>query len=481
MPRVSSPSFRVVVKRKVLRDGTYPVRLSCNWHGQSEIGLGFSLPSPSMFDVVRQRVKRSCPNHSLYNKVIEEKLSIVSNDYLSKLRDGVTVFTSHGLLECLRSEGADVGSDGSLVSSCFERVIAKKSYGTSNYYKVLKNHVIRCYGDVSMVDIVDGEKFLSYLDGLDVVDGTRRTLLTLFNAVWQYNIEKGYLPSTCKFPIGKSVINSYVSESRPYHLNVYQLEVLYNHYLKSVLSLENAIRIGLLRGLDIKNGGTGGNVSLDLDFALSYDEIISRGSMTWAMALYGCMVFLGGASPVDMGKMKVGEGFVEIVKDGKRYWKVSGYRSKTGVRFGRDILINSLTKAFFLPFLETADSRDGYLFNILRISPDDKRDITNKRIERLRMRSFSNLVNPLIKELWPVLNEQIRQENKHRAIPHNLIDEDGRFYSARHSFGTVALSRSSDINALCSQMGRSASGISTYIHALTEDELLIEESNKIGF
>lgn len=481
MPKISSPSFKIVVKRKVLSDGSYPVRIVCNWHGQSEVSLGISLSSPSDFDKVRQRVKKSCPNHSLYNKTIEEKLGIVTSDYLSKLRGGVTVFTAKGLLDCLRASGSDGGADGSLVSSCFARVIAKKSYGTSNYYKVLKNHVIKCYGDVSMSEIVDGEKFVSYVDGLDIVDGTRKTLLTLFRAVWEYNVEKGYIPESCKFPIGKSVISGYVGTSRPYHLNVYQLEVLYNHYLRSVLEMENAAKIEISRGVDMRNGGNGGRVNIPLDFAVPYEKIIERGSMTWAMALYGCMVFCGGASPVDMGKMRVGEGFVEIEDGGKRYWKVSGRRSKTGVPFGRRIIINSLTKAFFLPFLETAASRGNYLFNILRISSDDTRDITDKRAERLRLRSFSNLVNPLVKGLWVELNAIISKENEGRAIPRNLIDEGGRFYSARHSFGTVALSRTTDLNSLCSQMGRSASGISTYIHALTEDELLIAESNKIGF
>ena len=93
MPKLSSPSFKVVIKSKPLSDGTYPVRLQSNWHGQSEVSLGISLSSPSDFDKVRQRVRKSVRNSAVFNRIIEQKLLIVNQDYMSKLSSGVTVFT----------------------------------------------------------------------------------------------------------------------------------------------------------------------------------------------------------------------------------------------------------------------------------------------------------------------------------------------------------------------------------------------------
>lgn len=480
MPKLSSPSFKVVIKSKPLSDGTYPVRLQSNWHGQSEVSLGISLSSPSDFDKVRQRVRKSVRNSAVFNRIIEQKLLIVNQDYMTKLSSGVTVFTHRGLLDCIRSTGVDTSDNGSLVSSCFTYVMKKKIVGTAGYYKVSMNHVIRCYGDVSLTEITDGDKFLEYLDGRGICDSTRRTILTLFAAVWQNAVSRGAVPSSCKFPIAPEVYNRLRRNVRPYHLDEFQLEVLYEHYMRSVLTTECFIDIDLRRTMSIKNGSNG-IISGHVEFSKPFNEIIRRGSMDWAMAIYGCMLFCGGASPIDMGKMKVGEGFVEFVKDGKRAWKVSGMRSKTGRQFCRTIRISPLTEAFFRPFIETADERQGYLFNILRISHDDDRDITDRGIERRRMRSFSNLVNPLLVKLWGELNAIISEENKRNNRSRNLIDVNCRMYSARHSFGTVSLSKSGNINALCSQMGRSPSGIATYVHMLMEDELLMEESEKLGF
>lgn len=478
MPRLSSPSFKVVIKGKALSDGTYPIRIQSNWHGQSEVGLGISLPSLSDFDKARQRVRKTVPNHQLINQTIEQRLLVVRQDYLSKVASGVTDFTAKGLLDCLRSESVPV--DNSLVSSCFDHVMNGKGFGTSNFYKVTKNHVIRCYGDVPMRTITDGEKFMSYLRGRGLKESTMRTVATLFGAVWSDAVERHLIHSDVEFPIKKSVIKRLSRNSSLLFLNEYQLELLYEHYLMSVLELRNAGDIIVANEVMKKMNSTLRSHH-DLEFKLSYEEIIKRGSMTWAEAIFGCMVFCGGASPIDLGKMKLGEGFKEVIIGGKRYWKVSGLRSKTNKPFNRNIPVNALTSAFLLPFINTAASRGGYVFNVMRLGSDDDKDLSDKRNQRIRMDAFSNLINPKLKELWDVLNEKIKHENSLRHSKKGLIDTGCTIYSARHCFGTVHLSRSGNIHALCSEMGRSASGITTYIHQLTDDEKLAEDSEKLGF
>lgn len=478
MPRLSSPSFKVVIKGKALSDGTYPIRIQSNWHGQSEVGLGISLPSLSDFDKARQRVRKTVPNHQLINQTIEQRLLVVRQDYLSKVASGVTDFTAKGLLDCLRSESVPV--DNSLVSSCFDHVMNGKCFGTSNFYKVTKNHVIRCYGDVPMRTITDGEKFMSYLRGRGLKESTMRTVATLFGAVWADAVERHLIPYDVEFPIKKSVIKRLSRNSSLLFLNEYQLELLYEHYLMSVLELRNAGDIIVANEVMKKMNSTLRSHH-DLEFKLSYEEIIKRGSMTWAEAIFGCMVFCGGASPIDLGKMKLGEGFKEVIIGGKRYWKVSGLRSKTNKPFNRNIPVNALTSAFLLPFINTAASRGGYVFNVMRLGSDDDKDLSDNRNQRIRMDAFSNLINPKLKELWDVLNEKIKHENSLRHSKKGLIDTGCTIYSARHCFGTVHLSRSGNIHALCSEMGRSASGITTYIHQLTDDEKLAEDSEKLGF
>lgn len=478
MPKLSSPSFRVVIKGKVLRDGTYPIRIQCNWHGQSEIGLGISLSSISDFDKVRQCVRKTVPNHQLLNQTIEQRLLVVRQDYLSKVASGVTDFTAKGLLDCLRSDSVPV--DNSLVSSCFDHVMGDKGFGTANYYKVAKNHVIRCYGDVPMRTIKDGDKFVEYLRGRSLKDSTMRAVITLFGAVWADAVERHLIPSDVEFPIKRSFIKKLSREYSLLYLNEYQFDELKEHYLFSVLEPYNAANIIIAEQVAERNNGTRQSKRAPV-FNLPYEEIIKRGSLTWAEALYGCMVICGGASPIDMGKMRLGEGFREVVVNGVRYWKVYGQRSKTRKSFRRTIPINSITSAFLLPFIETAASRDNYLFNIMKLGADDDKDLTDKKNQRIRMDSFGNLINPKLKELWGILNGIIEEKNKKRVRSRGLIDLDCTMYSARHCFGTVHLSRSGNIHALCSEMGRSASGISTYIHALTEDEQLAEDSEKLGF
>lgn len=470
MPRLSSPSFKVVVKRKVLGDGSYPVRIQSNWLGQSEVGLGFSIPSLSHFDKARQRVKKSCPNHDLFNTIIEQKLAIVRKDYLTKLESGINVFTAKGLLDCLRAGGI-VANDKRLVSSCFEACCRSRSItlGTQRYYGTVKRHVIKCYGDVPMSEIIDGQKYLSYLDGLGVGDATKRINITTFRAVWEYAVENDLIPFSCPFPIKKSVIKRFNRTPRVQFLTDGQLSSLVAYYLGLVLKPEYVSWMFGSWSLTEKK-----QFNLEDAVALTDEQMVSRSKWgdgeRYSIMMYLIMSIFGGLSPVDLGKMKVGDLKKFRDKDGDWSWCCDGNRTKTGTEFHPLCKVNCLSELLFEPFIRTAHLREGYLFNILY---EEGIDLSEKYYERSRMNVFSGLVNRHLKKVWKRLNANVGEGGQ-------LIDEDTVFYSARHTFASRFVDKSGNISALCSILGRSPNNIATYVHVLTDKQRLSDEVSKLG-
>lgn len=475
MPRLSQPSFKVVVKSKVLRSsGQYPVRIQANWLGQSEIGLGISLSSPNDFDKKRMHVKKGVPNAALFNRIIDEKLMIVQNDFMEKRRSGVTAFTAKGLLDCLRVDSSQGTVDRSLVSSCFDSLMSEKRVQTGSYYKVARNHVIRCYGDVPLASIVDGVKFIRYLDGLGLSDASKRAILTLFRAVWLRAVRDGVVPKSLDCPVSDESISRLRRGNRVQFLSEFQFNVLCKWWLKQLYGqrpdadyFSCPVHWDSFNERDYESDVRG--------IVMSDNEIVSRdGGQFYAVGMYLAMVMLNGLSPCDMSELMLDD--VRVVHDGLRSaWRFDKPRRKTGKVFHVTCKRTVLARIIIEPWLRTAHKRGGRIFNITRLDGDDRADLRSDAVVRRRLNVFNNLVNPRLKEVFKWLNRNEIADDRQK------IDEGSTLYSARHTFASLFLEKSGNISALCSALGRSANSIATYCHALTEDSKLMDELDKMPF
>ena len=463
MPRLSQPTFRCIVRSKPSSDGQYPVRLQVNYKGQSELSLGISVPSPSLFDKARQLVKKSCPNSKMLNQVIQSKKSELEKARLVLDATGET-YSHRELVSSVKKPMTVEDVDRSTFSYLFKDFTLDKRYGASCQYKTVLKHLISVYGDVRM-DSVDGRLFMRYAESKGWSPAYRKTVLALWRAVHEHGIEGGVLSKP--FSITKKMVAKLPKPVERYtFLSERQLDYLFQEYLIDVCGA-NGAEIAVKRKV-VKN------MTMNPEFIMSFDEITKRGSRTWVMGMYIAMVLLKGLAPVDMAKMRV-EDLVEEVdaETRKLCWTYEGSRSKTGVAFKFPVMQTSLAKAVLIPFIKTAHKRNGLLFNILRSEFEDKVvDLRDEKSVRSKLDTFFNCINPKLKSLWKEFNAGLKDKTL-------TFDEDLTMYSGRHSFACKFVNHSSSLGVLGTVMGRSINTLGVYVHKIKESQTLMDEIKKL--
>lgn len=467
MPRLTQPQFKAIAKTRALSDGSFAIRMRCQWKGQSQVSLGFSVPSLSDFDSKRGMVRKSCVNSSMFNKIIQSALLKCQQHYLSLVSSG-TPFDSSVLLSCLREELTPDSCSGNTLSEVFCRYLSGKREGSKRQYRTVLSHLIKVYGDVDITLVRDGKRLWAYVEGLDWTDNTKRTFYALANAVFEWCREEEGVG--CEFPIPKRQYKKIRRNvGRLTYLNSKQFEWLYTRYC--IANIVDGAEYSVFRQVSKSNG-----YGRKFVFSRSDDEIIERSvrNPSWAASMYLAMVLFWGLAPVDMALLRLSDLKEEFI-DGMPCWYVRGLRCKTGVSYNFPIIRNAFSESILLPYIRTAHKRGGYLFNIIRTEKEAKVvDVSDELSMRRKMMAFSNIINPMLKDLWMRMNEETKGIG--------VVDvEKTSLYSARHTFASLFLARDGSLGGLATGMGRSINTLGVYVHQINETSVMMEEAAKMDF
>lgn len=182
-----------------------------------------------------------------------------------------------------------------------------------------------------------------------------------------------------------------------------------------------------------------------------------------ALALFGAMWMLNGIAPIDITMLRR-ENVGEKVIDGVRYWSIEYKRKKT-VRQVKALLRQDdlMTQMLFGKFLDTCESRGGWVFPILLRDGMSESSINDRK---------SNVLVKLKRWFLEWCSSEGIEVNR----------EEFCFYTVRHTYASVYANKpGASLRGLASLMGRSVSNIETYVHQLSEDSDLVKASEVVGF
>lgn len=178
------------------------------------------------------------------------------------------------------------------------------------------------------------------------------------------------------------------------------------------------------------------------------EGLLQRTSKQFVLAFFLCSYQMQGLAPVDMLQLK-SENVTETTVNGIEVYKIVTKRQKTKVPLTIIVPKMKLAADILKFLLESADTRDGYVFPIY-YADCDKNKLS---------RTFNTCAN------------------KHlAALAKQLGIKPFTCYSARHSYATNKIREGANISLLANAMGRSINNIGTYISNLSSDEDLTKLS-----
>lgn len=445
--RTRSAVIGIVMKARAGRDGLYGLSVYVAWHGERiERSTGISIPFEN-WDRVNQRVVGMDGMRRLNERldgmlaILREKrdaldvegVSYMSRDIMSALdeaRDG------------LSSVGQSSSDDGILFSRLMEAFIRsrKLSWSSRQSYERFGKCFMGYFGDVEVNANLDYSGFMEHLNSIYASTSSFQ-LFRCLTAVYNYGMEKGWIKGVS--PLGNLNVRK-PGKKRP------------------KIALDDAMIGKLAKWLEKRCAYDYASGSF-----IKGAHLANPNRQECAVALYLMMYYLSGLSPIDLAQLKAD---MLIVDNGARCFVRD--RQKTGR--GCYIVLSDANKFYvslFNFYLNTSSSRLGHIFPFLYWSPN----CVKKYKKGFSEQQVYTRVRFVLYRLNQRLRQVVQQLNAEGAgIPSTLT-----FYSARHSFATRFISRSSNINALCSAMGRSANTIATYISELQNAQVMKNELNKL--
>ena len=446
--RTRSAVIGALMKGRPGRDGLKGVSVYVAWRGERiERSTGIAVDEVN-WDRVNQRVVGLSGSDRL-NAKLDNMLSILRGrrDQLEAEGRGYRVKDIMDALDELSSSSSPVvnsdGEKGIIFSDLMEGFMASRrlSWSSRNAYERFGRAFVQYFGGNARVNAdLDYSGFLNHLSSI-YAETSAFQLWRCLTAVINYGIERGWIE-------GVSPLSTLrVKKPGKIKPKVALDEVMIGKLVKwlSRSCVYDDARGSFLRG----------------------DGLLNPNKKECAVGLYLMMYYLSGLSPIDLAQLKSEQ---LMMDGGARCFNLD--RQKTGV--SAYIVLSDSNKFYvslFNLYLNTSSSRLGYIFPFLYWS----RACITKYKKGFSEQQIYTRVRFVLYRLNQRLRQVVTELNAEGAcIPSSLT-----FYSARHSFATRFISRSSNINALCSAMGRSPNTIATYISDLQRADVMKAELNKL--
>ena len=435
--RTSKATVRLVLKTsKADPNGECPVHIVVCWKKRVEKSTGLRV-HPKYWDTKCECVKKTHKNWKLVNKALEKLLS----EAVSR-RDALDA--SGQPYEASDVLGDKPVANDTRFSKVAERYLdeTNPALGTRKQYVNAVKKVQMHLGDHDISSYMEGDmkKLAECMKQKGNHDSTVGNVLGQLHTVFAYAKRIGLTQSSPfdRWRYGRR----YGKSQRIYTLNEWQM-----HQVMGLMI--DLVGCRWEPGLECYNLPSG------------YDYVFHRYGKVTAVVYFTAILRLNGIAPVDLAYLKR-DNVTEFSRDGVDYWRIEYRRKKTGKKVTCVLKKDDfITQLVFEPYLESSGERNGYIYSIF-----DK-DLPEKLATNRRNNQFASLLSTLKKEI-ELLNEHIRKSNDPQKL--EIDTSQLVYYTARHTVANVyASQKSASLRGLASLMGRSVTGLDTYLHALGHD------------
>ena len=415
--KTSSAVIKLVLwTSKTLKDGTNPIMLCIRYNGQSLISAHVSC-KPKDWNERQQCLKKTFPNAAGINNLLNDMLNRAMKIKIKLEQDGIDY--NHKTIAELFKGGETQASKPTTFFDIMQDMFEKRSLAPNS-------REIYHTSYLSISRFLNNPNFLpSDINDQNIKDwaahcANKCCTNTMLNYLYKISTTLTYASK-----IGVA-----------FKMPVEGLDYIHSHYK---IKVEH-------RNLDAQD-----MLKLEVHYQREYginDGLLKRTSRQFVLAFFLCSYHMQGLAPVDMLQLKK-ENFTEQMLGTMEVYKIVTKRQKTKVPLTIIVPKIKYIAEIIKFFLESADTRDGYVFPIFYANCD------KNKLSRLFNTSANRHLASIAKELG--------------IKPFTL-------YAARHSFATIKIREGANIGLLANALGRSINNIGTYISNLSSDEELFQLS-----
>lgn len=424
--------------------GENPIYIVVCFGGRKEKSTGVFI-NERYWNPLREEIRKSYPNAPVLNKMINDiKQRVIAKkneyEYIGKK------YTCSMLLE------DDVVLDLSASSNVFkviqDRYISEMGLNSNSIrlydynFNVLKKYFGR---DDFLINDITLSSIKKLIKDSGLSDNSIRGICGRIAAVYNYAIGKGIV-ELGDYPFKDwKYSQKYKKENRIYYLDAINLKKLRDYFLNMAIKWDGELwsyRDGI------------------------WENFEKRYSREFILCYFIMLFLCNGSAPIDVALL-TGSNCDRVKIDGEDYWKICFKRKKTNRPVTCLLKRNVLSIICFEHFL--GRYRGGYIYPILKDGMTDKQ-ITNA------VSKFCGYASDKLKDICREINEETIKSNVEKGLEEPLIDVDKMsLYVARHSKANDYLSHpGSTIHGLATLMGRSVSGLDTYVHEISNDRDLAQ-------
>lgn len=434
MAKVASPTITFILKNRPDRNGECPVQLLVRYNGRVERSTGVKV-KPSQWSADKQTVKRSHPRHSELNAALMTARERISSAVARLMASG-RPYTATQVVELSETPSAGLAMT---VSGAYDLYVSDSSLrrSTRKAYECSKAKFMKFAGREIKLSEFDKKMLDRYVK-------------------WLY--ESGL----CALSVNQYLRCMRAALAHACEVSGCQADLL-SHLDKVLSKTPRAVksRRQVLSEEQIK-------VLSDFVCQCSVPLITSRSTPYGRLAVWILDYFLSGLAPVDVSLLRVSD-----LSISDNSLTVRGFRKKTGKPYFFTVPLTPVLRRLLSAFISTADRREGFLLPILRGGDIEKPcSLADEGEVTLAVRKYCNAFAYYIQKAFSIVASLSGRDRSY--FPKSLS-----LYSARHSFATNYASKSDNLRALASAMGRQVSTLDTYIRELTGEAESLGEMSKI--
>lgn len=433
MAKVASPTITFILKNRPDRNGECPVQLLVRYNGRVERSTGVKV-KPSQWSADKQTVKRSHPQHSELNAALMSARERISSAVARLMASG-RPYTATQVVELSETPSAGLAMT---VSGAYDLYVNDSSLrrSTRKAYECSKAKFMKFAGREIKLSEFDKKLLDRYVKWL-----YESGLCAL--SVNQYlRCMRAALAHACEVTGGQADLS--------------HLTKVLNKTPRAVKSRRQVLNEEQIKILS------------DFLCQCSVPLITSRSTPYGRLAVWLTDYFLCGIAPIDAALLRVSD---LALSDNSL--TVRGFRRKTERPFFFTIPLTPVLRHLLSAFISTADRREGFLLPILRGGDIEKPcDLNDEGSVTLAVRKYCNGFSYHMSKAFDIVASLANC--KRSFFPKSLC-----MYSARHSFASNFASKSDNLRALASAMGRQVSTLSTYIRDLTSESESLSEMSKV--